>query len=79
MTYENYDNIANVLDYGAKPYLNGESSEGDSTAAFMDAINTGKPVYVPNAVGYPLHTMWHYQRYQMVLNSLDTLQIQAHH
>ncbi len=51
MTYENYDNIANVLDYNAKPYLNGESSEGDSTAAFMDAINTGKPVYVPNAVG----------------------------
>lgn len=51
MTYENYDNIANVLDYGATPYSNSTTSTADSTQAFMDAIATGKPVYAPNVEG----------------------------
>lgn len=42
---------ANVLDFGALPYTNGSASAGNSTAAFALAFATGKPVYVPAALG----------------------------
>lgn len=46
-----FSEFANVLDFGALPYADGSASAGDSTAAFADAIATGKPLLVPAVEG----------------------------
>lgn len=56
MTYQERDGIALVTDYLqdglGQPYLQGEASGGDCTYAFMDALATGRYVFVPPSLGF---------------------------
>lgn len=47
----NFSGGASVLWFGALPYLDGDSSAGDSSAAFAAALATGEVVTVPAALG----------------------------